>query len=295
MRDKIEFRCVWDARCQLGEGPVWDDRSGTLYFVDIKGDAVCAYDDRNGGWISPYPGGPSALALLEDESALLCASTHGLERFCLSSGVRRGGLASLPLSGGMRPNDGKCDSAGRFWIGTMDDREEQFVGALYRADGSGELIKMLPDIGVSNGLDWSPDGRQFYYTDSMRRTIWRFGHDPASGTLGRRETFATVTDGLAAPDGLAVDAEGYVWSAIWDGARIVRYAPDGAIDRVIATPVPRPTSLAFGGPDLATLYVTSARIGLSDAQLRDAPLSGALLACEPGVRGRASHRVRLSS
>lgn len=293
MQGKADLRCVWDARCLLGEGPLWDDRSETLYFVDIKGDAICAYDDRNGGWISPYPGGPTALALIEDSDALLCASGRGLERFCLTNGGRYNGLPPLPLGGGMRPNDGKCDPVGRFWIGTMDDREERFAGSLFRSDCAGSLVEVLPGIGVSNGLDWSPDGSLFYFTDSMRRTIWRFRYDRSSGTLTDRQVFASLDAGEGAPDGLTVDAEGFVWSAHWDGWRISRYAPDGSVDRILPVPVPRPTSVAFGGPDLATLYVTSARVGLSVAQLDEAPLSGALFACEPGVPGLASHRVRL--
>jgi sugar lactone lactonase YvrE len=293
VQGEVDLRCVWDAQCLLGEGPIWDDRSAKLYFVDIKGETICSYDDRNGGSSTSYPGGPTALALIDGSDDLLCASGRGLERFRPANEARRDELAPLPLGDGMRPNDGKCDPAGRFWIGTMDDREERFAGTLYRYDPSGGLATVLPAIGVSNGLDWSPDGRIFYYTDSMRHTIWRFGYDVSSGTLSDRQDFVRLDPGGGAPDGLTVDAEGYVWSAHWDGWRIARYAPDGSIDRILPAPVPRPTSVAFGGPDLATLYVTSARIGLSADQLAEAPLSGALFACEPGVRGLAPHRVRL--
>jgi sugar lactone lactonase YvrE len=148
---------------------------------------------------------------------------------------------------------------------------------------------MLDDIGVSNGLDWSPDGTTLYYTDSMRRLIWRFPFDMQSGTLGPREVFANVPQDQGCPDGLTVDAEGFVWSAHWNGWRVTRYDPDGRVERVLRLPVPRVTSLCFGGPDLDTLYMTSALIGLTSEQLLEAPLSGALFSCQPGVTGRPAN------
>ena len=170
----------------------------------------------------------------------------------------------------------------------------RYSGALYRLDGGSKLSAVLPGMGVPNGLDWSPDGRWFYHTDSMRRTIWRYAFHGATGEVGERSLFAEVTGGGGNPDGLTVDSEGFVWSAHWDGWRITRYDPDGMIDRVIQMPVPRPTSLCFGGYDLTTLYVTTATHGLTAAELDRAPLSGSLLALNVGVSGLPTRPARLS-
>jgi len=291
--DGAGVRCAWRCETLLGEGPVWDERIGMLYFVDLKGGAVHRWQPDGEARTWPLGEVVSALALTDSPDTIHCATSAGLERLQLESGARDLVCAPLPMAPGMRTNDGKCDALGNLWIGTMEDAEQGFAGALYRiAPGCAPELK-LSDVGVSNGLGWSPDGSLFYYTDSLRRTIHRFEFDLATGALGARSLFAEIADG--APDGLAVDSQGYVWSAIWDGWRILRYTPDGTIDRRIDLPVPRPTALAFGGGDLATLYVTTARIGLSDAVLEAAPLSGTLLALEPGVSGMASHRMGLAS
>lgn len=292
MHGGVEIECVWDAECVLGEGPIWDDRTATLYFVDIRRGQLLSYRGAAAQRRFAFDGLLSAAVTREEDADLLCATSIGLQRFDPVSG-RRTHLGSIePDRPGNRTNDGKVDPAGRLWIGTVDDAEKAFTGALYRIDAGGRPARVLDDIGVSNGLDWSPDGAVMYFTDSRRRTIWWFDFDVDSGALGEREVFATVPEDAGWPDGLTVDAEGFVWGAHWDGGRVTRYDPDGRIDRVIAVPVPRVSSVCFGGPDLDILYMTSARIALSAAQLREAPLSGALLACRPQVRGRPAFRAR---
>ena len=294
MQEEVSPRCAWDAGCLLGEGPVWDTRSQTLWFVDIKGDALLAFDERRGGRTHAFTGNPSVIVPIEGDADMLCISRQGVERLTPATGQRRLIAPIEPHLPGNRPNDGKCDRSGRLWFGTTDDAETIYSGTLYRLDRGVRPVPVLPGIGVSNGLDWSPDGAWFYYTDSMRRTIWRYAYDTATGELGERRIFATLAELDGAPDGLTVDADGFVWSAHWDGWRVTRYDPDGRVDRVIDLPVPRPTSLCFGGGDLSTLYVTSARIGLSDSLLERAPLSGALLALQTGVLGLPSRPARLA-
>lgn len=292
MQDVVEVRCAWESACLLGEGPVWDTRGQKLWFVDIEGDELLAFDEKRGGTRQPYASNPTAIVPIEGDPDFLVVGRRGLERLTVSSGVRQMVAPVEPDQPSNRPNDAKCDRTGRLWIGTMDSAERRFAGSLYRLDRGGVFSRMILDIGVSNGLDWSPDGSLFYYTDSMRRTIWRYDFDSASSTLGARSVFATVPDGNGNPDGLTVDSQGCVWSAHWDGGKLTRYDPDGGIDRVIPMPVPRPTSLCFGGPDLGTLYVTSARTGLAPAVLANAPLSGALFGLDVGVDGVPSRPVR---
>jgi sugar lactone lactonase YvrE len=186
---------------------------------------------------------------------------------------------------GNRFNDGKCDRRGRFWAATMAIDTQPGEGSLYRLDTDGRVSRMDTGFHVSNGLGWSPDNRRFYFTDSGPKRIYVYDFDLEGGAVENRRTFVQVPDGVGVPDGLAVDAEGFVWSAHWDGWCVTRYDPDGKVDRVINLPVPRPTSCAFGGPDLTTLYITSARIRLSAGQLAEAPLSGSVFALQSGIRG----------
>ena len=288
------MRCVWGAQTSLGEGPVWDPRSQTLHFVNIKTDELLSFRERGRSRVRSVFGGLSAV-FLTDTQRLLCATTRGL---VLAEYRGTAPRVLTPIEAGRpgnRTNDGKIDPMGRVWIGTMGDTEAQFTGALYRIDEDLTVARMVDDVGVSNGLDWSPDGRVFYYTDSKRGLIWRFPFHMEAGTLGRREIFATVPAEHGVPDGLTVDSEGFVWSAHWDGWRVTRYDPEGNIERVVWLPVPRVTSLCFGGRALDTLYITSARAGLSHDDLLEAPLSGALFSCQPGVMGRFPHYAKVDT
>ncbi|MEO8813282.1 MAG: SMP-30/gluconolactonase/LRE family protein, partial [Caulobacteraceae bacterium] len=186
---------------------------------------------------------------------------------------------------GNRANDGNVDLAGRFWFGTMDDEERLVRGAVYRLDPDWSVHRVLDGVGIANTRVVSPDGGTLYVADSRLGTLDAHAIDPATGALGARRAFAHTRGEAFAPDGSAVDAAGYLWNAQWGGARLVRYAPDGAIDRIVAMPVDQPTSCAFGGADLATLYVTTARWGLSPDALARRPWAGSLLAFRPGVPG----------
>jgi sugar lactone lactonase YvrE len=182
-----------------------------------------------------------------------------------------------------RFNDGKCDRNGRFWAGTMGTINGKPAGALYRFDADHSLHTMHHDISVSNGLGWSPDNRIMYYADSPTYNIYAYDFEPETGTMSNERVFAHHKVGF--PDGLTVDAEGYVWSARWDGWQVIRFAPDGSIDQVVEMPVQRPTSCVFGGSDLRQLYVTTATTGLSEADLARQPLAGSVLVLDAGVSG----------
>jgi sugar lactone lactonase YvrE len=283
---KTTVSCVLEADDLLGEGPVWSGREGALYRVDIKRPRLRRYEPGTGAvrdW--PLPAEVGSVALRTAGGAVVALRT-GLHLLDLGTG----GTTRICDPEEDRPenrfNDGKCDRRGRFWAGTMRDDESAPDGALYRLDADRSCTRVLTGVICSNGIGWSPDGGTMYYTDTWTRRIDALEFDPETGELGRRSVFARDdVPGEGVPDGLTVDAEGGVWSAKWDGWRLVRYAPDGSVDRVVPMPVQRPTSVAFGGPDLGTLYVTSARIGLDGAALRQAPLSGGLFALDPGVRG----------
>jgi L-arabinonolactonase len=168
---------------------------------------------------------------------------------------------------------------------TLDDELKEHLGALYRLDPDGESAQLDRGFGISNGPAWSPDDKRFYFGDSMDKAIYVYDFDAEAGSVANKRVFATIDDGPGIPDGATVDAEGYLWNAHWDAWRIVRYAPNGRVDREIKMPVRRPTSCMFGGPHLETLYVTSAIWDPADPLLADEPLAGGVFALNVGVRG----------
>jgi sugar lactone lactonase YvrE len=283
--------CLVDSACTLGEGPVWDDEGGYLYWVDIKAPALLRYHAAGGEtrrWDVPEPVGA---AVLRKQGGLLLALQGGFAFFDPDTGALQRLFDPEPESRQNRLNDGKCDEAGRFWVGSMHDPEQDPSGHLYRLDPSLELEQFPMGFVVTNGPAWSGDGRTFYFTDSAQGRIYAFDFDMAAGTLGRRRLFVQVPPSQGHPDGQCVDAEDHVWTAHWNGGCVTRYRPDGTVDRTIALPAPLVTSCCFGGEDLGTLYVTTARVGLKAAALEAAPLSGGLFAITGlGVTGHATAR-----
>jgi sugar lactone lactonase YvrE len=184
-------------------------------------------------------------------------------------------------------NDGNVDRRGRFFAGSMLYTEEAGGGRLYRLDADLSVNVVLSPVSVSNGIDWSPDGRAVYYVDSRAHTIARYDFDEDTAAWSNPTTFVRLHEGEGFPDGLTVDSDGCVWLAVWDGAEVRRYSPDGRVDRVLKVPAPRVTSCGFGGPHMEDLYITTARVGLSATQLEEFPLSGSLFAVGTGTSGSA--------
>jgi sugar lactone lactonase YvrE len=280
----VDVEALPTAADELGEGPVWEPETGLLWWVDITGRAVRRRDLARGDerrWPTPSNVGCLALTTRGD---LLIALADGVHRLDPEGGaiVRQSADPEPDLPTVF--NDGWVDPGGRFWCGTADEVEQRPRGSLYRFDPDGSWTRQVRGVVESNGLDWSPDGRTLYFTDSGACTITAYDYDAASGAIERPRLFARDED--CCPDGLTVDAEGGVWSVKWDGWRLVRYDPDGGVDRVVEVPVQRPTAVAFGGPELRTAYVTSARFELDDGVLAGQPLAGRVLVLDLGVAGR---------
>jgi sugar lactone lactonase YvrE len=277
-----------DVICQemmlLGESPLWHPMEKCLYWVDIV--AATLYRlNRDGStqkFIMPseigsiaWSGKEGLIAALSDRFVSINTNTGDIQTIALAlQGIK-----------GVMFNDGKCDRQGRFWAGTKDIEEKRPLGSLYCLDKGGKVAEMLNGFTVSNGIAWNLDNSLMYICDSPARQIYQYEFDPIRGRLGQVQVFVQVPEEEGFPDGLTVDSEGYLWSCHWDGWRITRYSPTGEVDSVIPMPVPRPTSCCFGGPELKTLYVTSASIGLSAAKLADAPQSGQIFAVELNVKG----------
>jgi len=276
--------------CELGEGALWDPAGSRFYWVDILGQMVFGYDWQSRRTVRlPMPEPVGCVALRRD-GGLVVALRHGIAYCDLDTGVIDEVVSVEADLAGNRFNDGAVDPSGRFWIGSMDLAEKQPTGSFYRMDADTSVSRAFGGIICSNGPAWSPDGTTMYHVDSTRQRITAYEFDAPSGTVGPGRVFVSdeATDWY--PDGVTVDAEGYVWNCKWNGGRIVRYAPDGSVDRVVPVPVPRPTRCAFVGPDLSLLAVTSARVGMSAEELAAAPLSGSVLLLEPSARGLPPER-----
>jgi sugar lactone lactonase YvrE len=268
----------------LGVGPVWSQQEQALYWVDIRGRKVRRHRPATGetkSWDVPEP--PGSLALRAG-GGIMVALRSGA--YFLEPGTGKLTQAFLPDGHGpaMRFNDGKCDPGGRFWVGSMNDQMRAPDGVLYRIEPSGKFVPVLRGVDIPNSLCWSPDGRTMYFADSAQFTLWAFPFEVGSGEVGeRRVVLRTAPPGV--PDGAAVDSEGCIWFAMHDAWQIVRCTPQGEIVQVLSTPAQLPTAVAFGGPELGTLYVTTKFYQLTEEQLRIQPLAGALLALDVGVRG----------
>jgi sugar lactone lactonase YvrE len=281
---------VLDVKAELGEGPIWDDRRQRLLFVDIMRGHIHEFDPATGSDRVVNVGRPVGSVALCQRGDWIAATSLGFFRINPETG-RQSHLASVEADDpDTRMNDGYVDARGRFWAGTMSVSGGRERGALYRLDPDGTVHQMLTRVSISNGLDWSPDSRTFYFTDLALSRIDRFDFNLATGAISNRRPFVDFPQEIGFPDGLIVDAEGYVWVGLWEGGSIHRYAPNGDLVLVIPVPASQTTKCAFGGPDLKDLYITSAWIGLDAAERGRQPLAGGLFRVRPGAKGRAPNR-----
>jgi sugar lactone lactonase YvrE len=268
---------------QIGEGPVWDPERGLLLWVDIE--RRCFYSFRPvTGQVETFDAGVPvyAIGLVAGSGKLVMATGWGFALWNPPAGPLE--VIANPEDGrpAARLNDAAVDRQGNFWAGSLGPG---FTSALYRLGPRRSVEKMQSDIGVSNGIAWSPDNRTMYYTDTRRRVIFAYDFDASSSAIANRRVLIQVPEGEGVPDGLAVDRDGCLWSARWGGARAARYNPAGRLEREIRLPVTYPTSCAFGGANLDELYVTSARTALTQALSVLEPWAGDLFRIRAGVRG----------
>ncbi len=280
---------ILDARARLGEGPVWDAVDQKLLWVDVYNHRVHQFDPATGH--NRYFDTGEVVSALAPSAPdhLLIALKDSLADLNLQTGDIKT-LVQLDLSSRVdtRCNDGKCDPQGRFWIGTVSDTPEQ--AALYRYDPDGSVELMETGLTISNGLGWSPDGQIFYLTDSFQHKIFAYDFDGDAGTISNRRVLVDLSHESVEPDGLTIDTAGNLWSALWDGWAIACFDPTGKELWRVKMPVPRPTSVTFGGPELSDLYITSAAVGLTQKEVQQCYTAGDLFRVATESKGMPTYR-----
>ncbi|WGS17389.1 MULTISPECIES: SMP-30/gluconolactonase/LRE family protein [unclassified Bradyrhizobium] len=280
-----EVRLVVDCRNVLGEGLTWDPSERRLYWVDIESCEIWSLDPATGQTSSQKASERVACLAPRPRGGLIVAFASGLALYDPATRERKNLAAFEPDNPNTRLNDGRTDRQGRLVAGGFDEMEGKFVSSVVRIDQDYRVTTLLRRIACANGICFSADGRTMYFADSPARTIWAYDYDDRTGAVSNRRVLNRFEDQPGLPDGSCIDAEGFIWNAQWNGRRVVRFAPDGRIDRIVPVPVLNPTCVTFGGEDLDTLYITTARYLMTPEQIAAEPQSGALFAIKPGVRG----------
>ena len=271
----------------VGEGPVWNVQEQALYWVDIQGHTIHRLQPETKEHQVFNVGVAVGVLACRQTGGLVLATKNGFALWDMQTQVLD--IIANPEVGQplKRFNDGAVDCKGRFWAATMNEEEEKQLpeGVLYRLDPDHSVHIMDTGFIIPNGIGWSPDNTRMYMTDSIRQSIYVYDFDQITGSIDARRTFVYTPDEQGVPDGLTVDSEGYIWSARWGGSKVIRYDPDGNVERVIAVPALQPSSCVFGGKNLDALYITSASKGLSNEQRKAYPLSGDLFCLKTDIKG----------
>jgi D-xylono/L-arabinono-1,4-lactonase len=284
-----QVECIADYCCETGENPLWHPLEKRLYWCDIPNGRIFRYDPASGTHEKCYEGRPVGGFTFQNNGSLLLFMDRGTIANWRNGKLTEVG-SEIEAERSSRFNDVIADPVGRVFCGTMSSDEKK--GSLYRLDLDGKLHVVLNDIGCSNGMAFTLDQRSFYYTDSFAREIYIFDYNIEDGYISNRRVFARFAESEGLPDGATLDAEGDLWSAVWDGACVVRFLPDGRIDKKISLPTRKTSSLAFGGSDYTDIYVTTAG---GNTKQEDGPQAGALFRLKTQARGVPEFFSRIQS
>lgn len=282
--ETLEAKLLLDAKAQLGEGSFWHPTEKKLYWIDIEKGELHIYDPATTKDIHFDVGTRVGTVVPVKSGGALVALQNGIHFIDTQTGKLT--FLNNPLGNNIRFNDGKCDPAGRFWVGSMGLDFKQGAASLYRFDTDKTIHSIVNNITCSNGIVWSADKKTMYYIDTPTGNVDAFDYDEATGNISNRRVAVKVPEGNGYPDGMAIDSEDKLWVALWGGKGVAKFDPvTGKMLEKINVPAPHTTSCAFGGKDLKTLYITTARDGLNEAQLKEFPLSGGLFTIELDVKG----------
>lgn len=281
-----EVELVIDSKSELGEGSIWNYRTGELMWINIKGKILNFYDPVTGLNKEMFTGQMIGTVVPTESGKVLAALQNGIYSFDPETGSKKlivDPEADIPDN---RFNDGKCDPAGRFWAGTMSLVGKEEAGALYRLDPDSTIHKMIDNVGTSNGIVWSADKTKMYYIDTPTRKVMAYNYDDETGDISNPEVAVEIPDGMGYPDGMTIDENDNLWVALWGGSAVGNFnSKTGELIRKIEVPAKNVTSCAFGDDDLGTLYITTARESTSDEDLKRFPHAGSVFKTRPGEKG----------
>jgi len=277
---------VYDAKAELGEGPIWHSPTQVLYWVNILQGQLHIFDPATGDDRKMVLGQPVGTVVPRKTGGVMVALQNGFASLDLGTAELTIIHDPEPHLPGNRFNDGKCDPAGRFWAGTMPFNEGGPLGSLYCMDIDHSVRRVLEGVAISNGLVWSHDRSTMHFIDSPTKVVAAFDYDESAGLISNRRVAINIPLGSGVPDGMAIDADGMVWVAHFGGSRVTRWNPTtGELLDTIGVPATQVTACAFGGPDLDQLYITTASFGLDADALTQQPDAGGLFVASPGVKG----------
>ncbi len=286
--DKAEL--VLDTKSELGEGAIWNYKTGELIWVNIKGEILNFYNPKTESNREMFTGQMIGTVVPAESGKVMVALQNGIYSYDPDSGAKKLIVDPEADKPDNRFNDGKCDPAGRFWVGTMSLVGAKNAGALYRLDADSTIHKMIDGVGISNGIVWSADKTKMYYIDTPTRKVMGYDYDNETGDISNPKVAVEIPDGIGYPDGMTIDKKDNLWVALWGGSAVACFNPEnGELLRKIEVPAKNVTSCAFGGDDLGTLYITTARESTSDEDLERFPHAGGVFKVRPGVKGVKAH------
>lgn len=290
---ELAFELVSDQTCLCGESPLWDDKHKQLYWIDIVSGHICFFSEEKRLKCFDVGQKIGAIALTES-GKIIAALKDGIYKVDFLNDTMSKIIDPEPDQPDNRLNDGKCDPAGRFWVGTMSDTGIAGQGSLYTLDKDGGISRKLQGLSISNGLAWDLKSRKFYHIDTPTRKIVAYDYCHELGTISNGKPVIEIIETEGVPDGMTIDEEGMLWVAHWNGGRVSRWNPNTATKlQEIFLPVSKVTSCTFGGEHLDDLYVTTAKVGLSEKELDEQPLAGATFVFKKiGVRGEVGTLIR---
>jgi len=282
----LHAELVLDAKTILGEGSIWHPKENKLYWIDIEGKSLHIYDPvTKEDKLFPLGSRVGTVVPVQNGGALV-ALQSGIQEIDTKTGKLHFIINPLTDSINVRFNDGKCDPSGRFWVGTMALDARKKGAVLYRMDKDKSIHQMLDSVTISNGIVWTADKKTMYYNDTPTGTVEGFDYDDKTGAISNRRVVVRIPGGGGGPDGMTIDADGNLWVALWGSGTVGKFNPQtGELLQKVIVPAPNVSSCAFGGKNLETLYITTAREGMNADKLKQYPLSGGLFSVKPGVKG----------
>lgn len=282
--NKVEL--VIDSKSELGEGAIWNQKTGELLWINITGKILNFYNPLTGNNKEMFTGQMIGTVVPTESGAVLVALKNGIYKLNPETGTKKRIVDPEENLPNNRFNDGKCDPSGRFWAGTMSLQDEKGAGALYRLDADSSIHKMIENVSISNGIVWSPDNSKMYYIDTPTQKIVAYDFNNETGKIENPKIAVKVPQEMGSPDGMTIDSEGHIWVALWGGSSVACWNPvSGELLRTIEVPSKNVTSCAFGDKDLGTLYITTARIATNDEDLKKYPNAGGVFKTRPGAKG----------